>query len=69
MLGSSAIILTLRMFWNHLKSLLIIHSFYLLIYLLIVGFVSFALSYRFGPVTNPKTLNLMQWTLQVFLIF
>ncbi len=65
MLGSSAVALSFKIFWNNIKSLLITYSFYLFIYLLFAGIVSFGLSYRFGPITNPKTLNLMQWSLQV----
>ncbi|KAK1789174.1 hypothetical protein P4O66_015120 [Electrophorus voltai] len=33
-------------------------------YLLISGFVSFALCYRLGPITSRSTLNLMTWALQ-----
>ena len=37
---------------------------YVLGYLLLTGGVSFSVCYRLGPVENPRTLNLVQWTLQ-----
>ena len=29
-----------------------------------MGIISFAIVYRYGPVTDPRTLNLIQWLLQ-----
>ena len=29
-----------------------------------MGMISFAIVYRYGPVTDPRTLNLIQWLLQ-----
>ncbi|KAM5181234.1 nuclear envelope integral membrane protein 1 isoform 2-T2 [Mantella aurantiaca] len=38
---------------------------YLLGYLCIVGFVSFAVCYRYGPLENERSINLLNWTLQL----
>ena len=39
---------------------------YLLIYVFVAGVISFAVIYRFGPVENPRTFNLIQWSIQLF---
>ena len=33
-------------------------------YVLLAGLVSFAIIYRMGPPANPRTLNLIQWSMQ-----
>ncbi|XP_069826496.1 LOW QUALITY PROTEIN: nuclear envelope integral membrane protein 1 [Dendropsophus ebraccatus] len=38
---------------------------YLLGYLGIVGFVSFAVCYKYGPLENERSINLLSWTLQL----
>ena len=38
---------------------------YLLIYVFVAGVISFAVMYRFGPVENPRTFNLIQWSIQL----
>ncbi|XP_044143360.1 nuclear envelope integral membrane protein 1 isoform X2 [Bufo gargarizans] len=38
---------------------------YLLGYLGIVGFVSFAVCYKYGPLENERSINLLNWTLQL----
>lgn len=50
--------------WYNIKSYLMNHYTYVLAYLLLTGGVSFAACYRMGPVENPRSLNLIQWTLQ-----
>lgn len=36
-----------------------------LVYVGLVGFVSFALCYRYGPLTNEKNINILSWLLQL----
>lgn len=36
------------------------------VYAAVVGFVSFAVCYRYGPLTNEKNINILSWTLQLF---
>ncbi|XP_054552694.1 nuclear envelope integral membrane protein 1 isoform X2 [Talpa occidentalis] len=38
---------------------------YLLSYIVTVGFVSFAVCYKYGPLQNERTINLLTWTLQL----
>ena len=38
---------------------------YLVIYIFVAGVISFAVMYRFGPVENPRTFNLIQWSIQL----
>ncbi|KAM3936146.1 LOW QUALITY PROTEIN: nuclear envelope integral membrane protein 1 [Leptodactylus fuscus] len=38
---------------------------YLLGYLCVVGFVSFAVCYKYGPLENERSINLLNWTLQL----
>jgi hypothetical protein len=38
---------------------------YVLIYVFVAGVISFAVMYRFGPVENPRTFNLIQWSIQL----
>lgn len=38
---------------------------YLIIYVFVAGVISFAVLYRFGPVENPRTFNLIQWSIQL----
>lgn len=35
------------------------------VYVGLVGFVSFALCYRYGPLTNEKNINILSWLLQL----
>ncbi|KFO24548.1 nuclear envelope integral membrane protein 1 [Fukomys damarensis] len=38
---------------------------YLLSYILTVGFMSFAVCYKYGPLENERSINLLTWTLQL----
>lgn len=35
-------------------------------YVAVVGFISFAVCYRYGPLADEKSINLVSWTLQLF---
>jgi hypothetical protein len=52
--------------WYNLKVYLLENHLYVLCYFVVTGLASFAFCYRMGPVENPRTLNLIQWTLQLF---
>eukprot|EP00095_Tigriopus_kingsejongensis_P000371 maker-scaffold319_size207808-snap-gene-0.27 protein:Tk00371 transcript:maker-scaffold319_size207808-snap-gene-0.27-mRNA-1 annotation:"hypothetical protein DAPPUDRAFT_308237" len=52
--------------WYNFRSYLIEHHLYVLGYFVVAGLTSFAVCYRMGPVENPRTLNLIQWSLQGF---
>lgn len=34
-----------------------------------VGFISFAVCYRYGPLVDEKSINILSWTLQLFGLF
>lgn len=35
-------------------------------YVAVVGFVSFAVCYRHGPLVEERSINILSWTLQIF---
>ena len=35
-------------------------------YVAVVGFISFAVCYRYGPLVDEKSINILSWTLQLF---
>lgn len=35
-------------------------------YVVVVGFISFAVCYRYGPLEDEKSINILSWTLQLF---
>ena len=38
---------------------------YVVVYVFVAGVISFAVIYRFGPVENQRTFNLIQWSIQL----
>ncbi|KAM9351029.1 nuclear envelope integral membrane protein 1 [Symphorus nematophorus] len=38
-------------------------------YVAVVGFISFAVCYRYGPLSDEKTINILSWTLQLLGLF
>lgn len=51
--------------WNRVEQVLQDRLPYVIIYLSLGAVVSLISCYRFGPPTNSKTLNILQWSLQV----
>lgn len=51
--------------WNHFERLFQDRLPYLIIYISLGAMISLILSYRMGPPTNVKTLNIIRWSLQV----
>ena len=51
--------------WFNVKQYLLENHIYVFGYFVVTGIVSFAICYRMGPVENPRTLNLIQWSLQL----
>ncbi|XP_053705895.1 nuclear envelope integral membrane protein 1 [Synchiropus splendidus] len=50
---------------RNLKEILREHWNLALGYVVIVGFISFIICYRFGPLTDQKSINILSWTLQL----
>ncbi|CAL1533159.1 unnamed protein product [Lymnaea stagnalis] len=53
-----------KFFTVYLNDILINHWQILISYVIVAGLVSFAVVYRYGPVTNSRTLDLVKWCLQ-----
>ena len=51
--------------WGNLRELLQTHLQYVVIYVGVVGLISFAVCYYKGPVRDPRSLNLIKWTIQL----
>jgi len=68
-LGSSATFAAYRLLWEHLQTVLSAHVDYLAMYVGTAGTISFAVAYYFGPPSNPRALNLIQWLIQGIALF
>jgi len=51
--------------WYNLRQYVMENHVYVLGYLVVTALASFAVCYRMGPVSNPRTINLIQWTMQL----
>ena len=51
------------------KSTLFFFCVFLSGYVAVVGFISFAVCYRYGPLSDQKTINILSWTLQLLGLF
>uniref|UniRef100_A0A8C6YAH0 Nuclear envelope integral membrane protein 1 n=1 Tax=Naja naja TaxID=35670 RepID=A0A8C6YAH0_NAJNA len=52
--------------FRNLQEICTLYWEYLLGYLVIVGCVSFAVCYKYGPLENERNINLLTWGLQIF---
>ena len=50
---------------NYASEILLNNWHYVIGYVTIAGLISFAVLYRLGPVENPRTLDLIQWSIQL----
>ncbi|XP_071444868.1 nuclear envelope integral membrane protein-like isoform X2 [Hetaerina americana] len=62
--GWTVSVYMLQMVWSNLQTLLVEYPSFVLSYTCITAFVSFIVCYRFGPVTDPRSKNLIKWSLQ-----
>jgi hypothetical protein len=58
----------IQMLIENLNMILILYYKYILGYIGFSVLVSFVICYRYGPVTNPRSIDLIRWTLQVITI-
>ena len=63
--GYTVIVSVFYWFMHHAIELSKAHWQYVIVYVLVAGLFSFAVLYRFGPVTNSRTFNLIQWGMQL----
>ncbi|XP_030324081.1 nuclear envelope integral membrane protein 1 isoform X1 [Calypte anna] len=63
--GWSFSLYLLQLIFKNLREICKSHWQYVLGYLLLVGFVSFGVCYRYGPLENERSINLLSWALQL----
>ncbi|NXN31377.1 NEMP1 protein, partial [Nycticryphes semicollaris] len=63
--GWSFSLYLLQLIFKNLREICKFYWQYLLGYLLLVGFVSFGVCYRYGPLENERSINLLSWALQL----
>ncbi|KAM6112226.1 nuclear envelope integral membrane protein 1 [Phoenicopterus ruber ruber] len=63
--GWSFSLYLLQLIFKNLREICKSYWQYLLGYLLLVGFVSFGVCYRYGPLENKRSINLLSWALQL----
>ncbi|XP_056370964.1 nuclear envelope integral membrane protein 1 [Oenanthe melanoleuca] len=63
--GWSFSLYLLQLIFKNLREICTSYWQYLLGYLLLVGLLSFAVCYRYGPLENKRSINLLSWALQL----
>ncbi|XP_066063562.1 nuclear envelope integral membrane protein 1 isoform X2 [Chamaea fasciata] len=63
--GWSFSLYLLQLIFKNLREICKFYWQYLLGYLLFVGLLSFAVCYRYGPLENERSINLLSWALQL----
>ncbi|NXT25041.1 NEMP1 protein, partial [Syrrhaptes paradoxus] len=63
--GWSFSLYLLQLVFKNLREICKSYWQYLLGYLLLMGFVSFAVCYRYGPLENERSISLLSWALQL----
>ncbi|KAL1509445.1 hypothetical protein ABEB36_004180 [Hypothenemus hampei] len=63
--GWSIVIYFFQMFLDNIRLIMSTYQAYVAWYVVITGSISFILCYRWGPVENPRTMNLIKWSLQL----
>ncbi|XP_027764607.1 nuclear envelope integral membrane protein 1 [Empidonax traillii] len=63
--GWSFSLYLLQLVFKNLREICKSYWQYLLGYLLLVGFLSFGVCYRYGPLENERSINLLSWALQL----
>lgn len=51
--------------WENVRTIFMNYKIYVLYYGLATGIISFCICYRMGPVTDPRSIDLIKWLLQV----
>ncbi|CAG9857286.1 unnamed protein product [Phyllotreta striolata] len=63
-LGWTLVIYLGNIIWENIQTIVTEYKLYVLWYILLTGLVSFVFCYRWGPVKNQRTMNLIKWSLQ-----
>ncbi|XP_070695939.1 nuclear envelope integral membrane protein 1 isoform X2 [Pempheris klunzingeri] len=64
--GWSFSLYAIQLVFRNLSIILREHWHVALGYVAVVGFISFAVCYRYGPLVEEKSINILSWTLQLF---
>ncbi|KAM3872102.1 nuclear envelope integral membrane protein 1 [Diretmus argenteus] len=64
--GWSFSVYAIQLVFRNLQTILQEHWHLALGYVAVVGFISFAVCYRHGPLVNERSINILSWTLQLF---
>ncbi|CAI6347603.1 unnamed protein product [Macrosiphum euphorbiae] len=66
-LGASCMLslYAIQMLMENLNMILLLYYKYIMGYIVFSMFASFVVCYRYGPVTNPRSIDLIRWTLQL----
>jgi len=51
--------------WENMQLIIMQYREWMMWYVLVTSLISFVICYRFGPVTNPRTKQIIEWFLQV----
>lgn len=63
--GWSFSVYIIQLVYKNLQTILKDHWHYALGYVGLVGFISFAVCYRYGPLVDERSINILSWTLQL----
>uniref|UniRef100_A0A673CRB0 Nuclear envelope integral membrane protein 1 n=1 Tax=Sphaeramia orbicularis TaxID=375764 RepID=A0A673CRB0_9TELE len=64
--GWSFSVYAIQLVCRNIQMILQEHWHLALGYVAVVGFISFAVCYRYGPLVDQKSINILSWTLQLF---
>lgn len=63
--GSALAIYFTQLLWDNVQLILFNYQTYVFWYIIVTGFISFVICYRFGPPKNKRSKNLIKWGLQM----
>ena len=63
--GWSVVMYLFQLIWDNMRLIMVEYRTYVTAYVTITGLISFVVCYRWGPVSDPRSKNLIKWALQV----
>lgn len=64
--GWTILIYVAQLLWENTRTILYNYKTYVIWYIAVSAVLSFVVCYRYGPIENQRTKNLIRWTLQSF---
>lgn len=65
MFAASMSLYLAQLLWENAHLIVVQYREWVMWYILVTALISFVICYRFGPVTNKRTKQIIQWFLQV----